>query len=57
MPDIVWCGVDLGSSNVKILFLAEDGRVVWRDSQPTPASRMASGLAPTPMSSSLSSRR
>ncbi|WP_158804949.1 L-fuculokinase [Acidisoma sp. L85] len=44
MPDVVWCGVDLGSSNVKILFLAEDGRVVWRDSQPTP--RVSDGIGP-----------
>jgi xylulokinase len=44
MPDIVWCGVDLGSSNVKILFLAEDGRVVWRDSQSTP--RVSDGIGP-----------
>jgi xylulokinase len=44
VPDIVWCGIDLGSSNVKILFLAEDGRVVWRDSQPTP--RVSDGIGP-----------
>jgi xylulokinase len=44
MPDTVWCGVDLGSSNVKILFLAEDGRVVWRDSRPTP--RVSDGIGP-----------
>jgi xylulokinase len=44
MPDVVWCGVDLGSSNVKILFLAENGHVVWRDSQPTP--RVSDGIGP-----------
>jgi xylulokinase len=44
MADVVWCGVDLGSSNVKILFLNESGRVVWRESQPTP--RVSDGVGP-----------
>jgi xylulokinase len=44
MPDNVWCGIDLGSSSVKILLLAEDGRVVWRDSRPTP--RISDGIGP-----------
>lgn len=32
----VVCGVDLGSTNLKILLLAADGRVLWRESRPTP---------------------
>lgn len=28
--------MDLGSTNVKVLLLAEDGAVLWRDSRPTP---------------------
>jgi len=38
-----WCGVDLGTSNVKILLLADDGRVLARSVRPTPRTLDALG--------------
>jgi xylulokinase len=35
-PGKVWCGVDVGSTNLKVLLLAEDGQVLWREARPTP---------------------
>jgi sugar (pentulose or hexulose) kinase len=35
----VVCGVDIGSTNVKVVAMAEDGAVVGRHDQPTPRSR------------------
>jgi xylulokinase len=35
-PDKVWCGVDIGSTKLKVLLLAEDGQVLWRENRPTP---------------------
>jgi xylulokinase len=32
----VVCGVDLGSTKLKVLLLAADGTVLWRESRPTP---------------------
>ena len=44
-PDIdAWCGVDLGTTNIKVLLLAADGRVLWRESRPTP--RVSDGIGP-----------
>jgi xylulokinase len=43
-PDKVWCGVDVGSTNLKVLLLSEDGQVLWREAQPTP--RTSDGIGP-----------
>lgn len=38
----VYCGIDLGSTNLKVLLLAEDGVVLWREIEPTP--RVSDGI-------------
>ena len=43
-PTVV-CGVDLGSTNLKVLLLTTDGRVLWRESRPTPHVDDRSGVA------------
>ena len=44
VPERVWCGIDLGTTNVKVLLLAEDGMVLWRESRRTP--RVSDGIGP-----------
>jgi xylulokinase len=41
----IFCGVDLGSTNVKVLLLDGEGEVLWRESRPTPRIEEAGGLA------------
>lgn len=40
----VWCGIDIGTTNVKVLLLSGDGTVLWRESRPTP--RVSDGIGP-----------
>ena len=40
----IWCGVDLGTTNVKVLLLTGDGTIAWRESRPTP--RVSDGSGP-----------
>ncbi|HET6609326.1 MAG TPA: FGGY family carbohydrate kinase [Rhodopila sp.] len=41
----VFCGVDLGSTKVKVLLLDGDGRVLWREACRTPRTQEGGGVA------------
>jgi xylulokinase len=44
------CGIDIGSTNVKVVFVGDGGEVLWTFSQPSPRSNDGYGPVTNPLS-------